>query len=233
MTDLKPAIQRSKLLLVEENAEEREQLRSWLIGSGYEVYAATSGVEAIVLLKQRPVEVVITHLRLPELTGIELLSRVKEIDPQIEVIILSDSYTVEDTLGALRGRAFDFLKTPLQDMAHLNKVVADALLQRCLGSLSPRPRPQRQARPASNNELTQRENQVLSLLALGWENKLIAKRLCLGEKTVRNLLSGIYAKLGVVNRTQAVILYQQRGTEDHPLMPMPSPSETVASGEAS
>ncbi|MNX80728.1 Response regulator protein TodT [compost metagenome] len=202
------ASRRSRLLLVDDDPEEREALRAWLEGSGYEVHTVASGVEAIAQLKQHPIEVVLTHLRLPGLNGIELLSLVKEIDAQIEVIILSDSCTVEDTLGALRGRAFDFLLTPLRDLRQLNQVVSEALLQRCLGG---RPSPPSSLRPAKSlSELTAREEQILSLLAKGWENKVIAKSLCLGEKTVRNLLSGIYAKLGVANRTQAVIQYQQR-----------------------
>lgn len=202
---------RSRLLLVDDDREERESLRAWLANSGYEVHAVASGVDAVDLLKQHPIEVVLTHLRLPGLNGIELLSHVKEFDPQIEVIILSDSCTVEDTLGALRGRAFDFLLTPLRDLRQLNQVVSEALLHRCLGGRPSRPASLRPARPDSG--LTDREGQILALLAKGWENKVIAKSLCLGEKTVRNLLSGIYAKLGVANRTQAVILYQQRGLE--------------------
>lgn len=227
------AVQRSRLLLVEEDATEREELRAWLMRSGYEVHAAGSGVEAILLLKQQSIELVITHLRLPGLNGIELLSRVKEFDPQIEVIILSDSCTVEDTLGALRGRAFDFLQTPLQDLSHLNRVIADALLQRCLGGRAPRSIPARRPVAALPEDLTPREKQVLSLLAMGWDNKAIAKRLFLGEKTVRNLLSAIYAKLGVVNRTQAVLQYQQRGYAGQVLTPMPPRTEGKVSGEAS
>ncbi|MNT99195.1 hypothetical protein D3C72_2419860 [compost metagenome] len=56
--------------------------------------------------------------------------------------------------------------------------------------------------------------------------------MCLCEKTVRNLLSGIYAKLGVMNRTQAVLHYQQRGFGGGPLTPAPPLSEDSASGEA-
>lgn len=226
-------MQRSRLLLVEDDFNAREQLRSWLEGSGYEVHAVSSGLEAIVLLKQHPIEVIITHLRLPGLNGIELLSLAKEIDPSIEVIILSASCTIEDTLGALRGRAFDFLLTPLRDLRQLNQVISEALLQRCLawrsqGPATPRLRP---AKPHS--ELTGREEEVLSLLALGWENKRIAMALCLGEKTVRNLLSGIYGKLGVTNRTQAVIQYQHRKSAAYSLGPRSASPQSVASGEAS
>ncbi len=203
------APQRSRLLLVDSDAKEREYLRTWLHGSGYEVHAVGSGADAMVRLRHHAIEVVLTHLRLPGLNGIELLSLVKEWDPRIEVIILSNSCTVEDTLGALRGRAFDFLQTPLSDLQALNRAIAGALLQRCLGNSAARPLPVRlPPRPAE--ELTPREKQILSLLAQGLENKAIANHLCLGEKTVRNLLSGIYAKLGVVNRTQAVLHYQQR-----------------------
>jgi DNA-binding NarL/FixJ family response regulator len=201
--------QRSRLLLVDSDARERERLRAWLHGSGYEVHAVESGSDAMGRLRHHAIEVVLTHLRLPGLNGIELLSLVKDWDPRIEVIILSDSCTVEDMLGALRGRAYDFLQAPLSDLQALNKAIAGALLQRCLGHAAPRPAPSRvPAQP--DEELTPREQQILALLAMGWENKVIASNLCLGEKTVRNLLSGIYAKLGVVNRTQAVLHYQQR-----------------------
>ena len=230
---LRGGLQRSRLLLVEEQDEAREQMRAWLEESGYEVHAVSSGVDAVGRLNQHPIEVVITHLRLPGLNGIELLSLAKEIDPRIEVIILSDSCTVEDTLGALRGRAFDFLLTPLRDLRQLNRVVSEALLQRCLGWCVPAPGAVRRSSVAVASELTAREEQVLSLLALGWENKRIAKALCLGEKTVRNLLSGIYAKLGVANRTQAVIQFQQRRTAPFSVTSRPPVTSHAAAEEAS
>lgn len=228
---LAATVRRSQILLVKENQAERERLRSWLVNSGYEVYTAASGTEALGLLHQLPIEVVVTHLRLPGLSGIELLSRIKGIDPQIEVIILSESCTVEDTLGALRGRAFDFLQTPLDNLRQLNQVVSEALLNRCLGGRRPAT-VSRQDAPSLGG-LTPREEQIVSLLALGWENKRIAATLGLGEKTVRNVLSGIYAKLGVTNRTQAVVLYQQRGAAIYPFgLHAESPEGPVA-GEAS
>lgn len=226
-------LQRSRLLLVEDQTEARERFRAWLETSGYEVHAVANGVDAIARLRQVPIEVVITHLRLPGLNGIELLSLAKEVDPRIEVIILSDSCTVEDTLGALRGRAFDFLLTPLRDLRQLNRVVAEALLQRCLDWRVPAPRAPRPTPVAPGSGLTAREEQVLSLLALGWENKRIAKALCLGEKTVRNLLSGIYSKLGVSNRTQAVIQFQQRQSAEFPTTSRLPGSPGVVAGEAS
>jgi DNA-binding NarL/FixJ family response regulator len=118
-------------------------------------------------------------------------------------------------------------------LRQLNQVVSEALLQRCLawrtqGPTSPRPRPSK-----PHSELTAREEQVLSLLALGWENKRIALALYLGEKTVRNLLSGIYGKLGVTNRTQAVIQYQHRKPKPLSLGPRSASPQSVTSGEAS
>ena len=215
------AIERTKLLLVGEDGKERKRLETWLQASGYQVYVVESGVEAIALLKHHPIHLVITDMHLPALSGMNLLPLVKQLDARIEVIILSSSCTVDEALWALRAQAFDLILKPIQDLLQLNLVIEKASLSRNACHHDPASASAVGDAMPPAKDLTQREGQVLALLALGLENKAIAERLCLGEKTVRNLLSAIYSKLGVESRTQAVIQYQRWGQAWDSQAPIP------------
>lgn len=82
--------------------------------AGYEPTVAESGFDAIALARQERFEVVVTDLRMPGMSGLQLLAIFKELDPTIELIFLTGQGTMQDAITALReGRAFDFLQKPL------------------------------------------------------------------------------------------------------------------------
>ena len=196
----------SRILLVDDDALLLKNLEEWLKCHGYGVLTAKDGRQAIALARENPVDVVITDLQMPGFDGLELLALLKELDPCIEVIFLSGKATMDDAIAALRqGKAFDFLKKSSLELHKLELTLEKALARRarsrsaelvtsCVGSLE---------------NLTQREREVLELLSQGLENREIADKACLSERTVRNYLSSIYEKLGVSNRTQAVLFCQQ------------------------
>jgi DNA-binding NarL/FixJ family response regulator len=199
----------SRILLVDDELELLEMLHDWLVYFGFAVKTSNSALGAIALFKEEPFDVVVTDLKMPGLDGLQLLSMLKELDETVEVIFLTGQGTMEDAVQALRGgRAFDFLQKPLRDLHKLNQVIEQAIERR--KAAEPR-RTSLLPVPEGIEPLTERENEIIACLAQGMDNREIAERLVLSDKTVKNHLSRIYDKLRVSNRTQAVILCQQLG----------------------
>lgn len=190
----------AKILLVDDAEDIRTVLEEWLRFSGYQVDAAPGVTEAMALIKQRGYDVVITDLVMPGLSGHHLLDMVKEYDGSIEVIFLTGQGTLDDAVAALReGRAFDFLQKPVRSPRQLNETIERALARRR--------GPADKALAILAEDLTERE--ILLLVGQGMENREIADRLCLSEKTIKNNMTRIFDKLGVENRTQAALYCQQ------------------------
>ncbi|MNX96539.1 Tetrathionate response regulatory protein TtrR [compost metagenome] len=195
----------ARILLVDDERDLLAMLHEWLSHFGYQTQTAANTLEALALFKQEPFDVVVTDLKMPGLDGLQLLSLFKELDARTEVIILSGQGTMEDAIQALRaGRAFDFLQKPLRDLHKLNQAIEQALARqrRKTPAMSP---------PVVLEALTEREREIVTWLAQGLNNREIAERICLSDKTIKNHLSRIYDKLGVNSRTQAVLLCQQLG----------------------
>jgi DNA-binding NarL/FixJ family response regulator len=196
-------------MVVDDEIDLLENLKEWLSSSGYDTLAATNGREAIALARQAPVEVVITDLRMPSINGHDLAALLKDLDPRIEIIFLTGQGTMEDAILALReGKVFDFLQKPLKDLRQLNVIIEKALVRRHRTASPGRPEAG-QVSPGMTmpaiDLLNTREREILALLIKGCDNRSIAERVTLSEKTVRNHLSVIYEKLGVANRTQAAL----------------------------
>jgi DNA-binding NarL/FixJ family response regulator len=206
MTTLQPT--QSWVLIVDDDDDVRDVLSEWLNMSGYQVQTAADGMKAIALAKQQRFDLVISDLNMPGMNGHQLLSMLKTLDPQVMVIMLTGQGTMHDAIAALReGRAFDFLEKPLKDLQYLNTVIERALTRR-----SARPAPAALKLSASNVEaLSPRETEIMTLVAQGLENREIASRLYLSEKTIQNHLTRIYEKLKVSNRTQAVSVCNSLG----------------------
>lgn len=192
-----------RILAVDDDATMLTVLTEWFALFSCPIDTALDGLQALSLAKAKPYDVVITDLHMPAFDGHQLLAWIKEIQPQTQVIILSGSGTMEDAIEALRqGRGFDFLQKPLRDLNLLNEVIQRAI---SAGTRASAPV------PAEVEPLTQREREVVALIANGLDNAGVADRLCLSEKTVKNHLTRIYEKLKVHNRTQAVLACQQYG----------------------
>ncbi|HEY9900521.1 MAG TPA: response regulator transcription factor [Pantanalinema sp.] len=198
------------ILLIDDQEELLETLAEWLRYSGYRTEIAPDAGRALDLIRRVRVDVAVTDLQLPGVNGLELLGLLKSHDPTLEVIFLTGRGTMQDAIEALReGRAFDFLQKPLRDLGNLNEAIDRAFAHkrsrahpRQTGPLSV---------PSHVEPLSCREVEIIALLAQGIDNREIAERLVLSEKTVKNHLTRIYEKLKVSNRTQAVILCQQYG----------------------
>jgi DNA-binding NtrC family response regulator len=109
-----------RILIVDDEAFIRENLERILTDDGYRTYSATGGDEAAALLQEEEIDLVLLDLNLGPESGIDLLERLKKIDPKVLVIIITGYATVESAVHALKLGAYDYIKKPFKaDAIHL------------------------------------------------------------------------------------------------------------------
>jgi DNA-binding NtrC family response regulator len=121
------------ILLVDDDERLRRAAGKVLANEGYQVTAAASGTEALAQFKQTDLALVISDLRLPDLDGISLLKKARELVPEAEVVMITGHGSIENAVEAMRLGAYDFIQKPL-DSAALLKTVAKALEKQRLAS---------------------------------------------------------------------------------------------------
>jgi len=119
------------ILVVDDDASSRVTLERMLGREGYAVTHAESGRDAITKFRARPGDLVLTDLKMPGMTGIDLLKAVRTIDPDVEVIVMTAYGTVETAVEAMKHGAYDFVSKPLQRM-EIVSTVRKALEKRSL-----------------------------------------------------------------------------------------------------
>ena len=186
------------------------------------VAEASSGREAIALLGQQPVDVILMDIRMPQMDGIEATRRIVAGGKNAPaVLVLTTFDTDEYAINAIQAGANGFLLKdgPISELVaaihHVHAgdaVTAPATTKRLLQRVSrPQKLPQRDPKLAL---LTDRETEVLLLLAQGLSNSEIAKQLVLTVGTVKVHVGHILEKLQVRDRLQAVIMAYQNGIVD-------------------
>ena len=196
-----------RILLADDHAVVRQGLRMFLsLDSELEVIGeAADGAEAARLARQLQPDVVLMDLIMPVMDGVTAIAAIRRELPDTEVIALTSVLEDEKVIGAVRAGAIGYLlkDTQADDLCRAIKAAAAGQVQ-----LSPQAaaRLMREVKaPESPETLTERETDVLRLLAQGKANKEIAQALTIGEKTVKTHVSNILAKLGVPSRTQAAL----------------------------
>ncbi len=122
-----------KILIIDDEPEILENLETILFEEGFEVVKASSGNEAVANFEAGSFGLVITDMKMPGLSGIDVLRRVKQIDKDVEVIIMTGCGTMENAIQVLRdGCAYDYLRKPLEDIEELTTSVRNALERRRL-----------------------------------------------------------------------------------------------------
>ncbi|MEV4294301.1 response regulator transcription factor [Microbispora rosea] len=176
---------------------------------------ASTGEAAVELVDQVAPDVVLMDLHLPGMSGIEATSRITARHPGVAVLALTMLSDDASILAAVRAGARGYLlkeATPADIVRSLEAVASGQVVfgaatgSRVLAALTA---PAVRSRPVP--ELTEREVEVLDLVAAGLTNHAIARRLFLSEKTVRNHVSNIFAKLGVSDRAAAVARARDAG----------------------
>ncbi|GAB4492962.1 MAG: response regulator transcription factor [Anaerolineales bacterium] len=196
-----------RILLVDDHAVVRQGLKMFLgLDSDLQVVGeAENGEEAIRLTRELSPDVVLMDLLMPVMDGVTAIAHIRRDFPDTEVIALTSVLEDEAVMKAMRAGAMGYLlkDTQAEELRRAIKAAAAGQVQ-----LSPQAaaRLMREVRaPESPEKLTERETDVLRLLALGRANKEIALELNIGEKTVKTHVSAILRKLGVPSRTQAAL----------------------------
>lgn len=210
-----------RVLIVDDHPVVRRGLRAMLAIETWvsDVYEAATVADAVREVTSRDVDVIAMDVGLPDGDGIEATRRILLSRPDVRVLILTMSEDEQTVSRALRAGATGYV---LKDTAP--DAVVDALRAVAGGGvvLGPRIGPTmltsvRRAPvdlPPPLDRLTPRERTILARLAQGDSNARIARHLGLGEKTIRNQLSVVFSKLGVVDRVQAALLAHRVGLEE-------------------
>ena len=178
---------------------------------------AASGDEAVRLAHELEPNVVLMDIKMPGLNGIEATREIQQASPQIGVLVLTMFEDDDSVFAAMRAGAKGYLLKDsggeevvyaIRAVASGEAVFGSGVAERIIGFFSgPRPATPQRAFP----ELTEREEEVLSLVARGKSNQEIARQLFVSLKTVRNHVSNILVKLQVADRAQAVIRARDAG----------------------
>ncbi len=177
---------------------------------------AASGEEAVALAAEHIPDVVLMDLVMPGMDGVEATRRIKRITPRTQVIVLTSYHEDEHIFPALRAGALSYLlkDTTMDDLASAVRRAA-----RGEASLHPQVasrviRDLQGGRDVESNaflELTDRELEILHLIAQGLSNADIMEELVISENTVKGHVSNILSKLHLANRTQAAVYAWREG----------------------
>lgn len=209
-----------RLLLADDQAMIRSGLRMILDSeSDFVVVAeAENGEEAVRLARRERPDVALMDIRMPVMDGLEATRRIVEDGSDVRVIAVTTFDLDEYIYGALRAGASGFLlkDSPADDLVRAIRVVAEgnaliapAVTKRLIAEFAARP--ESEAQVSGLDDLTERELEVLRLVARGRSNAEIAEELFVSETTVKTHVSHILTKLGLRDRVQAVVAAYESG----------------------
>jgi NarL family two-component system response regulator LiaR len=206
------------VLLVDDHEVVRQGVRFFLeTRPEFDVVGeAESGMAAVKMAEEYIPDVVLMDLVMPEMNGVEATRQVKDISPRSQIVVLTSHYDDEHIFPALQAGAISYMlkdvrmeelaaaiQSAAQGEVTLHPKVAARVIQELHGAKSEEVNP--------FTELTNREMEVLKLIANGLNNNEIANQLVISEHTVKGHVSNILSKLHLADRTQAAVFAWQRG----------------------
>jgi NarL family two-component system response regulator LiaR len=206
------------VLLVDDHAMVRQGVKAFLITQPdlSVVGEAGSGEEAISLTAQLVPDVILMDLIMPNMDGVETTRRVKQVSPRSQIVVLTSYHEDEHIFPALKAGALSYI---LKDISA--EELASAVRKAAAGEAVLHPRvaarviKELQGKREDNlnpfTELSERELEVLKLIADGMSNAEMAAKLVLSEKTIKGHVSNILNKLHVADRTQAAVYAWREG----------------------
>jgi len=205
------------IIIVDDHEVVRNGIRSYLetLPEFNVVGEAASGEEAIKLVGDFIPDIVLMDLIMPGMDGIETTRQIKKISPRTQIVVLTSYHEDEHIFPALKAGAISYI---LKDMKM--EKLADAIQRAYRNEVTLHPlvatRVLRNLRGESNDEgfyadLTDRELDVLKLIAKGLSNNQIANELVISENTVKGHVSNILSKLHLADRTQVAVYAWQKG----------------------
>ena len=218
-----------KALLIDDHALFRAGLESLLERRGIEIVASVgSGEDAIRLVRKTTPDVILLDLRMPEISGLDVLKTLSDQKPGIPVVMLTTSSEEQDLAAALRKGARGYLMKDMEpdelvialwDIVAGNTIVAPALTGVLADLVKNGNRQQRKETEQPFTELTPREREILGHLAEGQSNKVIARHLDISDGTVKLHVKAILRKLGVHSRVEAAVMAVEHGIRRVPQNP--------------
>ncbi|HSG45220.1 MAG TPA: response regulator transcription factor [Anaerolineales bacterium] len=206
------------ILIVDDHEVVRNGIRSYLetIKDFEVVGEAESGEAAVQMVSELIPDIVLLDLIMPGMDGVETTRQIKKITPRTQVVVLTSYHEDVHIFPALKAgaisyilkdmkmeRLVDALQRAVRHEVTLHPLVAERVLENIRGDDS--------EEPALFTELTERELDVLRLIAKGMTNSQIAEKLVISENTVKGHVSNILSKLHLADRTQVAVYAWQSG----------------------
>ena len=207
-----------RILIADDHEVVRQGLRMFLsMDDAFEIVGeASNGQEAIDLLARVKADVVLMDLLMPVLSGIDAIPIIRQQYPDIEVIALTSVLDNGSVVKAVRAGAIGYLLKDANSSELVQSIKAAAAGQVQLAPKAAAMLVQELHAPESPETLSNREVDVLRLLAEGMSNREIAEALILGEKTIKTHVSNILSKLNLSSRTQAALYAVRIGLVTEP-----------------
>ncbi|TVY03313.1 response regulator [Cohnella terricola] len=214
---------RIRVLIADDHPVFRYGLRAILLAEEKTmeiVGEATTGEEAVALASQYEPDVILMDINLPELNGIEATRRITAALPRIGILMLTMFDDDDSVFAAMRSGARGYLLKGAEGNEAIRAITAvskgeaifsPTIANRLIGFFGTPIKRRPSATIPPFPELTDREREVLTLIAQGYSNPAIAERLVLSPKTVRNHVSVIFSKLQVAGRAEAIIKAREEG----------------------
>jgi two-component system, NarL family, response regulator LiaR len=208
----------NSILIVDDHEVVRNGIRSYLemIKTFEVVGEAESGETAVRMVSELIPDIVLLDLIMPGMDGVETTRQIKKISPRTQVVVLTSYHEDAHIFPALKAGAIayilkdmkmeklaDILQRAVRHEVTLHPLVAERVLENIRGDSS--------GEPALFTELTERELDVLRLIAKGMTNSQIAESLVISENTVKGHVSNILSKLHLADRTQVAVYAWQSG----------------------
>ncbi|WP_126455189.1 response regulator [Sulfuriflexus mobilis] len=211
-----------RVLLIDDHALVRRGLEELLTSRGIEIVgSAGNGEDGIDLAVSLQPDIILLDIKMPGMNGLDTLSRLRELEINIPVLMLSMSRDEDDLARALREGARGYLLKDmnpdelipaLNDALTGQNVVAKELVGSLTNIIQGKPAEQEKIEPATPlSELTPREQEILEHIAEGESNKVIARNLGISDGTVKLHVKAILRKLGVHSRVEAAVIAVEHG----------------------
>jgi DNA-binding NarL/FixJ family response regulator len=200
-----------KLVVADDHPVVREALRD-VLDSADDITVmgtAADGHEAVALVLEASPDVVLMDLEMPALDGIDAIRRLGEAGSDTRVVVLTTFSDRERILGALDAGALGYLLKDADPDEIIRGVRAAARGESPLAPRAARELISERTEQRPDAELTAREREVLTLVAQGLPDKLIARKLEISERTVKAHLTSVFAQIGVSDRTRAALWAQR------------------------
>ncbi len=218
MSDIKSDTNKITVLIVDDHAVVRQGVRAFLDAQPdiHVVAEAESGEEAVRLTEEWVPDVVLMDLVMPGMDGVEATRHIRRVSPHTRVVILTSFHEDEHIFPAIKAGALSYLLKEIKAEG-----LAEAVRRAARGEATLHPRVAarvveelhgrsgRMVNPFT--DLSQRELEVLRLIAQGLDNATIAQRLNISQKTVKTHVSNILSKLHLADRTQAAVYAWREG----------------------